>query len=641
MFKKRAKSLFFSNIFFANKQYHPFSQSGTYAQIKKNKPIFAIDMYNILYSKLLMRTLLPFILVVLSFNSWGLSNNQVRISQKTGPYFILDHNKPATGPRAGFVAIEITNVSNQPISNFKITLNAISGIGYTLGIGEDSSRSFLTIQPGEKVLASFFMRYPSTFNTTGQFQFQLQDRNPGLVQYTTSITTKAFISASAGGLVNSRKTSSAKPVGEIWTDTIRYHFGNVLCQDAFFFQPVANASYNAAGMFLVGTEVIYSDVPGIQVGDKNVFCDTATASNHGSNKAVIIVNKYIVRNVNTPILMSPVCATLSGNHFKFQFKWSTNPLNNRSCSGDPSKLFISKSVNNPFPKFGDTILYTVVLKNTSTNFSAVPELNDDLPVGYTFLSLSPASRINAENSCEIPTTGSTKKIRVKGARPEGYSISPGDSLTFQYWVITSLTDNDGLPDTNFVSFTIGLYSSPRVFSIVQLNNGKGLLPITNLSAVVKNNQLNWSVEGTSRDAVFQIEGGEHAWSSVALIPYQWGKKNYSLTLANLLDYPFFKITVVENGKTTLSTVIRNTAQSEQAFSVYPQPFAQSVQLTLPKNVSKTAQMEVYDSQGRWISSSSALNQLEVNTENWPTGVYFFHLIENGQRQIFKGIKIAH
>jgi hypothetical protein len=113
-------------------------------------------MYNILYSKLLMRTLLPLILLVLSFNSWGLSNNQVRISQKTGPYFILDHNKPATGPRAGFVAIEIINVSNQPISNFKITLNTISGTGFSVGIGEDSSRSFLTIQPGEKAELTLF-----------------------------------------------------------------------------------------------------------------------------------------------------------------------------------------------------------------------------------------------------------------------------------------------------------------------------------------------------------------------------------------------------------------------------------------------------------------------------------------------------
>jgi uncharacterized repeat protein (TIGR01451 family) len=298
-------------------------------------------------------------------------------------------------------------------------------------------------------------------------------------------------------------------------------------------------------------------------------------------------------------------------------------------------------VNNTFPKFGDTILYTVVLKNTSNGFSTVPELNDELPEGYTFLSVSSTSRINAENSCEIPTTGSTKRIRVKGARPEGYSISPGDSLTFQYWVISSLFDNDGLPDTNFVSFTIGLYSSARVFSIVQLSNGKGLLPITNLSAVVKNNQLNWSVVGTSRDAVFQIEGGENTWSPIAVIPYQWGKKNYSLSLTQHLTYPYFKVTVMENGKATISTVIRNTSEPDQSFLVYPQPFTQSVRLTLPKNVSKTAQMEVYDSQGRWISSSSTLNQMEVNTENWPTGVYFFHLIENGQRQIFKGIKIAH
>ena len=144
-----------------------------------------------------------------------------------------------------------------------------------------------------------------------------------------------------------------------------------------------------------------------------------------------MVNRYIVRNVNTPIVIRPVCATRSGNQFKFQFKWDTNSLNNGSCSGDPSKLVISKSVNNHFPKFGDTLLYTVVLKNTSTGFSTVAELNDDLPEGYTFLSLTSASRINAENSCETPLNGSIKRIRVKGARPEGYSISPGDSLTFQ------------------------------------------------------------------------------------------------------------------------------------------------------------------------------------------------------------------
>jgi uncharacterized repeat protein (TIGR01451 family) len=568
-----------------------------------------------------------------------LSTNQVNIIQKTGPFFIVDHNKPTTGPRAGFVAIEMINISNQPISNFKITLTNIVGTGFSFGIGEDSSRVFLSIQPGEKVLASFFIRYPSTFNTIGRFQFQLQDKNPGFVNYSTSITTKAFISASAGGIVNSRRTSAPKPVGEFWTDTIRYHFGNVLCQDAFFFQPVSNATYNASGMFLVGNEVIYSDVPGIQVGAKNVFCDTATANNHGSNKAVIVVNKYIVRNVNTPILIRPVCATLSGNHFKFQFKWSTNPLNNRSCAGDPSKLVISKSVNNEFPKFGDTLLYTVVLKNTSNGLSTVPELNDILPDGYTFLSLSSTSRINAENSCEIPKKGSQKKIRVRGARPEGYGISSGDSLTFQYLVIAPQSDEDGHPDTNFVAFTNGLYTSPQVFSVVRLNNG--LLPITKLSASIKNNQLVWSVEGTAKDAVFQIEGGENTWSPIALVSYQWGKRNYSFPLNDALHYPFIRVSVIENGKTTLSTIIRNSSLPEQSFLVYPQPFTQSVRLTLPKNVSQTAKLEVYDSQGRWISSSSTLNQMEVNTENWPTGVYFFHLIENGQRQIFKGIKIAH
>ncbi len=596
-------------------------------------------MNNLFLFKPLPRLLPALLMLCFSIQAWALSTNQVNVSQKTGPYFILDHNKPTTGPRAGFVAIEITNNSNQTLSNFKITLSNIAGTGFSFGIGEDSSRVYLSIQPGEKVLASFFIRYPSTFNTIGRFQFQLQDKNPGLVTYSTSIATKSFISASSGGIVNSRKTSSSKPVGEYWTDTIRYHFGNVLCQDAFFFQPVSNATYNASGMFLAGNEVIYSDVPGIQVGAKNVFCDTATASNHGSNKAVIVVNKYIVRNVNTPILIRPVCATLSGNHFKYQFKWSSNPLNNQSCAGNPSKLTISKSVNNAFPKFGDTLIYTVVLKNTSNGFSTVPELNDELPEGYTFLSVSSTSRINAENSCEIPKKGSQKKIRFRGARPEGYGISSGDSLTFQYLVIAPLSDADGYPDTNFVSFTNGLYTSPKVFSVVKLNSG--LLPITDLAASIKNNQLTWSVKGTAKDAVFQIEGGENTWSPIALVSYQYGKRNYSMPLYNAISYPFIRISVVENGQITLSNIIRNTSLPEQAFSVFPQPFTQNVQLVLPKQASKTAKLEVYDSQGRLISSSTTLNQLEVNTENWPTGVYFFYLIENGQRQIFKGIKIAH
>jgi hypothetical protein len=314
-------------------------------------------------------------------------------------------------------------------------------------------------------------------------------------------------------------------------------------------------------------------------------------------------------------------------------------LNNQSCAGNPSKLTISKSVNNAFPKFGDTLIYTVVLKNTSNGFSTVPELNDELPEGYTFLSVSSTSRINAENSCEIPKKGSQKKIRVRGARPEGYGISSGDSLTFQYLVIAPLSDADGYPDTNFVSFTNGLYTSPKVFSVVKLNSG--LLPITDLAASIKNNQLTWSVKGTAKDAVFQIEGGENTWSPIALVSYQYGKRNYSMPLYNAISYPFIRISVVENGQITLSTIIRNTSLPEQAFSVFPQPFTHSVQLTLPKNVSQTAKLEVYDSQGRWISSSSTLNQLEVSTENWPTGVYFFHLIEHGQRQIFKGIKIAH
>jgi predicted metal-dependent hydrolase len=86
--------------------------------------------------------------------------------------------------------------------------------------------------------------------------------------------------------------------------------------------------------------------------------------------------------------------------------------------------------------------------------------------------------------------------------------------------------------------------------------------------------------------------------------------------------------------------VRNTTQTQQNFSIFPQPFTQQVQISLPKNASKSAKIEVYNSQGRWIKSYNANQESEISTENWPAGVYFFYFLENGQRQIFKGIKVA-
>jgi hypothetical protein len=86
-------------------------------------------MYKMFPIRPFSRLSLLLITSLISTHAWALSTNQVNIIQKTGPFFIVDHNKPTTGPRAGFVAIEMINISNQPISNFKITLTNIVGTG--------------------------------------------------------------------------------------------------------------------------------------------------------------------------------------------------------------------------------------------------------------------------------------------------------------------------------------------------------------------------------------------------------------------------------------------------------------------------------------------------------------------------------
>lgn len=577
--------------------------------------------------------------ILLANKGWSLSNNQVVLVNKTGPYFILDHNKPTTGPRAGFLSIEIKNTTSVVLSKVQIRLSQIVGTGYSLGLNEDSSRYFQEIPAGKSVMAAFYIKYPSSFNTVGTFKINITDVNTGVVNFQTNISTTAFISASAGGLINKRTTSTPKPVGQVWTDTIRYHFGNMLVGDRLFFQPVSNANFDCKAMYLMETEVIYSEITGINVGDKNTFCDTATGLNHGSNGAVIIVNKYVIRKEGQYPTISPVCATLSGNFNKYLQKYGDLETGCKSTSGKLNELQISKSVNNPFPNCGDTISYLISIYNPSVEKAYLKEIHDILPEEYSFLGIENSSEISEKNTNYIPQRGAIKHMCFESDDEEGYLVPAKGTLLLKYKVKVPSFVPEYRIDTNKVYFKNGYYTSATAYSVVRLNAQP--LPIRSIKAKVVGSKLTWDVEGSSENAIFVINGVGGFEKNIANIPAIKGKKHYELPILISNDFDYYQIQVLENGLVSFSTLVLNTLKSNLAFSTYPNPFNQEIQFRIP-NTSEPTSLMVYNIHGQIIAQFDHKSEFVngINTDSWPVGLYFFHLKQADAIQIFKATKVG-
>lgn len=80
----------------------------------------------------------------------------------------------------------------------------------------------------------------------------------------------------------------------------------------------------------------------------------------------------------------------------------------------------------------------------------------------------------------------------------------------------------------------------------------------------------------------------------------------------------------------------NNLSSNSSFSIYPNPTQSEVNILFDNSPNKKGQILIRDATGKLIYQKSKLDkQLKINTEAWPSGIYFISIRDNGKLETKK------
>ncbi|MCC6726674.1 MAG: VCBS repeat-containing protein, partial [Saprospiraceae bacterium] len=246
----------------------------------------------------------------------ALSSNQVSVTNKSGTRFILDSNSPCTGPRAAYVAYEITNTTNVVLTGLNASLGSLSS-GFALAGGQTASQSIGTLAPGASTTLFWYISYPCTVSQTTNIAITVSDSNPGTRSFSFNSTTRNSVSASAGGLLIGRSIGAGLTMGQTTHVDVEYDLGNVPNNGFAYFQPSGNSDFNAGCLKLIGSQVLLSAIPSVvPVGSMNTLNYVASASAGGGSNRVVIRYTFRIACSSITSVMKPYAASNNGNQVK-------------------------------------------------------------------------------------------------------------------------------------------------------------------------------------------------------------------------------------------------------------------------------------------------------------------------------------
>lgn len=392
----------------------------------------------------------------------AINPGDVTITMTTSPTFVSDSNNCSggDGPHAAYIGFRITNVSGGLLSNLQVDIGDFdTAEGYDLAGGQASVQYIGTLADTESDTVYWYMKYPC-HDTPSDDVITVSVSDDGfttVVTGTGSVSPESMISANAGGLIQNAILGPGAIVGQIIEYDVTYDFGNVKIGDEFVIQPSGLEAFRADCFQLVTTEVLTSQVPGINVGDTDSLYYLATANDGGSNHPVQIryFLQYLCDGVATSI--QPYASQTSGNTLKYTGNFGTCG-DTANCdialpaATDP--LQISKSVTPTQVAPGEVVTYTVLISNPSTLTTRIEQITDVLPVDLTYEGVLATSSITSGNSTQSPTNPSSGTLLWTGTPPTYYELAAGQSLTLTYLARVDPFAPDGVR-TNSVTASVG------------------------------------------------------------------------------------------------------------------------------------------------------------------------------------------
>ena len=472
--------------------------------------------------------------LLLPFSGSALSSGDVNVRLLSG-YYWMDNACTAGSPLGKVVSFRVKNTKGSLIQNVSVELTGLTFVATGATSYSSGTPSFQCKTPtkvylgdiaaNDSVTAFFYvgyncLMYPNNTNLTTDYlttSIKLADNNSGTVS--TSFNRNIYVLRNSNNNTITILATSTNTVGTITTISVAYSISNVKPSNIIDMELSTTQAF-PAGYSITGCKITASTIPSdFPVNLTNTHYSNSITSNLPSGGTVTIEWYLKITGASTGITSSNLVPYIVSDAGSSQ-RWQANTTTFTGTSTPSNPITMTKRANKTNVLTGDTIVYTIVVKNTSTTADVtIDRLVDKLPRDYKFRYMEKNTAVYSRlitysNSTAYPVYQDTGYLVFSGhkeisAGVFSYIIPKQDSVKLIYSVTASSTV--GSNDTNVIISYVGTSAVATAFAKV---NVVAVLPLKLLhfSALGEADGVNvrWTaanLEQGDRFELYQYENG--------------------------------------------------------------------------------------------------------------------------------------
>lgn len=576
------------------------------------------------------------LVLILPQLSSALNSTDVNVRLLSG-YIWMDNSCTSGSPLGKVISFRVKNIKGTLLQDVSVELTglnfvAAAGVSYTSGTPlfqcKTPTKVFLgNIPAGDSVTAFFYvgyncLLYPSNSTVTTDYvssAIKLADNNTGTV--TNTYNSKIYVVRNSNNNTISILTASTNAVGTITTVSVAMSISNVKPANIIDME-ISTTQAFPAGYSIVGCKITSSTISDFPVNSINTYYAGNIAANLPSGGTVTIEWYLQITGASTGITSSNIVPYVVSDAGSSQ-RWQANTTAFTGTATPSNPITISKRANKSIASTSDTIVYTVVVKNSSSTADVtIDRLVDKLPRDYKFKYLETNTGVfprlvTYNNSTVYPAYLDTGYLLFGGHKEISsgvfsYIIPKQDSIKLIYSVQVSSTV--GVSDTNFITAYVG---TSQVASASAKTSVLSMLPVNmlNFSAKEDANFVNvqWTANGLEAGEKFELlKKGSNTDNFDLLEVYQINDSRSAQSF-NYLDFKSQANGLViyqlrhyklDNLVNVYNTTFNSIGQSDFNCIVK----SDAVTIYLDPNFGDEVQVEIIDLSGRKIFEGIVLNE---------------------------------
>jgi uncharacterized repeat protein (TIGR01451 family) len=479
------------------------------------------------------------------------------------------------------------------------------------------------LAPGESKLCYYYIGYPANVTPQATFNIQLDDNTITPKTQSFVVRNRSSISANAGGTAT-QTISNQDLIGGIVIDDVTYVVGNVQNGDENDFQVAVSTQFDPTKISLLGTQVIASSVPGINIGSTDSLY---FITGNGSNGATITIRwTFRITGYNfTTYLLPCAGATSGGTNYKYALNSSLGSGTAVTVSSSANPLTITKTSDKSLYGINSAAIFTITIQNPGIYGVTIDKILDQLPAGFIFQSFDAASQVTASKSTLVPTVGATGTIAFEGgvisAGNTSYYIPAGGSIIVKYAATTSSSSA-----SNLITFATDYVGTTQVGSAQNTVSVSGTLPVALLSfkaeRVNKVIKLEWITSSEMNSILFELERSNDNQPFVTI-----GKVAASGISSVNISYSFidsfpgsgsnnYRIKMIDQDQQFKYSPVVSVTSGYNKFKierVFPSPFIEYTRVNISLDKEQSIHLELYDISGKVILVKNLICRKGANT----------------------------